>query len=316
LLPMKRIIIDTDPGVDDALAFLLAFSSPEINVEAVTTVDGNVDVEKGTRNAMQILEFLGRTEVPVAKGAAHPILKPREHAESFHGNTGLRDAVLPEPKMKVDKRGAVELIVDEVNRLGKDITLVAVGPLTNIAAAILSDPTIPTKIGGLVIMGGAFGLTPYGSGNANAVAEFNIWHDPEAAKLVFDSGTPIVCTGLDVTTHPSNRLSKDTYNEAVAMKTKRTQLIQGLCGAIVERYNGFNLHDPMAMAFVADSTIFKREKYRVNVETKGEYTLGMTVIDRRRFHRAENQNTEHEIIVEVDAHKFLEMIMNRIVKGD
>jgi len=313
---MKRIIIDTDPGVDDALAFLLAFSSPEIHVEAITTVDGNVDVEKGTRNARQLLEFLGRTNVSVARGAAHPLLKPREHAEIFHGNTGLRDAVLPEPKMRVDKRSAVELIIDEVNRLGKDLTFVAIGPLTNIAAATLVDPTILSKIGGLVIMGGAFGLTPYGSGNANAVAEFNIWHDPEAAKIVFESGAPIICTGLDVTTHPNNRLSKENYYEAVAPKTKRTQLIQGLCGAIVEKFNGFNLHDPMAITYVVDPTIFKTEKHRVLVETKGEYTLGMTVIDRRRFHRAEDQDSEHEVIVEVDTHKFLGMIMNRIVKGD
>jgi purine nucleosidase len=312
---LKRIILDTDPGVDDALAFLLTFSSPEINVEAVTTVDGNVDAEKGTRNARQLLEFLDRRDVPVARGAEHPILRPMGNAESFHGKTGLMDAVLPEPKMKIDKRGAAQLIIDESNRLGKELTLVAIGPLTNIAAAIMADPKIPEKVGGLVIMGGAFGLTPYGTGNANAVAEFNIWHDPDAAKLVFDSGIPTKCIGLDTTMHRDYRMSRAMYGEMIAAKTRRSKLIEGLCGALVERYNGFSLHDPMALAYVVDPTMFKTERYKVEVETVGTHTIGMTVIDRRRFHREENQNARHDIVVEVDAPRFHRMISDRVGKG-
>ncbi len=312
---MKRIILDTDPGVDDALAFLLAFSSPEIKVEAVTTVDGNVDVEKGTQNARQLLEFLGRTDVPVARGANHPMLRSMQHAESYHGRTGLMDAILPETKMKIDKRGAAQLIIDEVGNLGKDLTIVAIGPLTNIATAVLADPTIPEKVNGLVIMGGAFGLTPYGTGNANAVAEFNIWHDPDAAKLIFDSGIPTTCIGLDTTTHPDYRMSKAMYGEIVAMETKRSKLIKGLCGTLVERFNGFSLHDPMAMAYIADPTMFKTERYRVEVETVGTHTLGMTVVDRRRFHRQENQEAKHEIIIEVNAPRFHRMIMDRVANG-
>jgi inosine-uridine nucleoside N-ribohydrolase len=312
---LKRIILDTDPGVDDALAFLLAFSSPEIKVEAVTTVDGNVDVEKGTQNARQLLEFLGRTDVPVARGANHPMLRSMQHAESYHGKTGLMDAILPETKMKIDKRGAAQLIIDEVGNLGKDLTIVAIGPLTNIATAVLADPTIPEKVNGLVIMGGAFGLTPYGTGNANAVAEFNIWHDPDAAKLIFDSGIPTTCIGLDTTTHPDYRMSKAMYGEIVAMETKRSKLIEGLCGTLVERFNGFSLHDPMAMAYIADPTMFKTERYRVEVETVGTHTLGMTVVDRRRFHRQENQEAKHEIIIEVNAPRFHRMIMDRVANG-
>lgn len=312
---MKRIILDTDPGVDDALAFLLAFSSPEIKVESVTTVDGNVDVEKGARNARQLLEFLGRSDVPVAQGAAHPMLRQMEHAESFHGKTGLMDAVLPATKMKIDNRSAAQLIIDKANELSKDLTIVAIGPLTNVAAAILADPTIPGKVDGLVIMGGAFGLTSYGIGNANAVAEFNIWHDPEAAKLVFDSGIPTTCIGLDTTTHPDYRMSKAMYGEMIAKKTKRSILIEGLCGTLVERFNGFSLHDPMAMAYVVDPTMFKTERYRVEVETMGMKTMGMTVVDRRQFYHEENQKAKHEIIVEVDAPRFHKMIIDRVAKG-
>lgn len=312
---MKRIILDTDPGVDDALAFLLAFSSPEIKVEAVTTVDGNVDVEKGTRNARQLLEFLGRSDVPVAQGAKHPMFRQMEHAESFHGETGLMDAVLPATKMKIDDRNAAKLIIDEADELGKDLTLVAIGPLTNIATAILADPTIPEKVNGLVIMGGAFRLTPYGIGNANAVAEFNIWHDPDAAKLVFGSCIPITCIGLDTTTNPDYKMSKAMYGEMIAKKTRRSKLIEGLCGVLVERYNGFSLHDPMALAYVVDQTIFKTESYRVEVETVGTQTMGMTVVDRRMFHREENQKAKHKIIVEVDATRFHKMIIDRVAEG-
>ena len=312
---LNRIILDTDPGVDDALAFILAFSSPEIKVEAVTTVDGNVDVEKGTKNARQLLEFLDRSDIPVACGARHPMLRSIEHAENFHGNTGLMDAILPEPKMSVDKRSAAQLIIDEANRLGKDLTLVSIGPLTNVAATILADPTIPKKVSGLVMMGGAFGLTPYGTGNANPVAEFNVWHDPDAAKLVFDSGIPTICVGLDTTTHPDNRMSKAMYTEIIASKTKRSKLIEGLCGALVERSNGFSLHDPMAIAYVADPTMFKKEKYRVEVETKGEQTMGMTVVDRRWFYRSKNTEAKHEVIIEVDALRFLKMIKERVAGG-
>jgi len=312
---LKRILLDTDPGVDDALAFLLAFSSPEISVEAVTTVDGNVDVERGTRNARQLLEFLGRTDVPLARGAAHPMLKEMGSAEDFHGKTGLMDAVLPEPKMRLDRRSAVHMILDEVERLGKELTIVAIGPLTNVAAAILADTDIPRKVGGLVIMGGSFGLTSAGIGNANAVAEFNVWHDPDAAKLVFNSGIPTVCIGLDTTMFPEYRMSRALYAEMIAPKTKRSKLIEGLCGALVERYNGFSLHDPMALAYVADPTMFRLERYNVEVETRGEHTMGMTVVDRRRFAGDVNKKAAHQIVVEVDATRFHRMIADRIAKG-
>ncbi|MFH2110643.1 MAG: nucleoside hydrolase [Candidatus Bathyarchaeota archaeon] len=311
---VKHIILDTDPGVDDALAFMLALGSPELEVEAVTTVAGNVSHEKVHRNAMQLLEFLGRTDIPVCGGAGKPMLREMRHAEEFHGRSGLGDAVLPEPKMRSDTRNAVQVIHQKADELGRDLTLVAIGPLTNIAAAILSDPTLPRTVGGLVIMGGAFNLTPYGLGNANAVAEFNIWHDPEAARIVFNSGMPLVCAGLDTTTHPDYRMSVSMFEAIKAKKSERSRLIADLCGGLVKRFNGFSLHDPMALAYVVDPTIFRTEKYRVDVETEGELTRGMTVVDRRRYHRAQEE-ANAEVMVEVDAERFHGLIMGRVAEG-
>ena len=306
---MKRIILDTDPGVDDALAFLLAFSSPELEVEAVTTVTGNVSQEKGHRNAKRLLEFLGRTDVPVCRGAERPLVREFRHAEDIHGASGLGGARLPEPKMESDRRGAAQMILEKADELGRDLTLVAVGPLTNIAAALICDPGLPEKINGLLIMGGAFNLTPYGHGNASPVAEFNVWHDPHAAKIVFRSGIPMVCAGLDTTTHPEYRMSVGMFNEIKALGTDRSRLVADLCGDVVERSNGFSLHDPMALAYAVNPGIFRTVKCRVDVETCGELTMGMTVVE-RRHRRVVEAGAVHEVIVEADAQRFHSLIMD------
>ncbi len=308
---MKHIILDTDPGIDDALAFLLVFNSPEVKVEAVTTVAGNVNHAKAHRNAKKLLEFIGATDVPVCAGAMKPLIRVMSHAEEFHGKTGLGDAELPEPTMETDPRNAVEMILEKADELGKKLILVAIGPLTNIASAILADPELPRKVDKLVIMGGAFNLTPYGLGNANAVAEFNIWHDPEAAKIVFNSGLPIVAAGLDTTTHPDYRMSVEMFNKIKTKQDRRSKLVVDLCRSLVEKFNGFSLHDPQALAYVIDPTVFKTEKYKVDIEVHGELTRGMTVVERRYYRRVkEDANTE--IIVELDAERFLDLIMDRI----
>jgi len=308
---MKRIILDTDPGVDDALAFILAFNSPELKVEAVTTVAGNVNHTKGHRNAKQLLEFLGVTDVPVCAGAVVPLIKKLGHAEEFHGKTGLGDTTLPEPTMATDPRSAVDIILEKADELGKELTIVAVGPLTNIAVAILADPALPEKVDKLVIMGGAFNLTPHGHGNANSVAEFNLWLDPEAAKIVFNSGIPIVAIGLDTTTHPDYRMSREMFESIVAKGNRTTDLVNDLCRSLVERFNGFSLHDPQAMAYVIDSSMFTTEKYKVDVECIGELTRGMTVVE-RRFYRIVKDEANVDVVVKVEADRFLKLINERI----
>ena len=307
---MKHIILDTDPGVDDALAFILAFNSPEIKVEAITTVAGNVNHTKGHKNAKKLVEFLG-VDVPICAGAVKPLIRTLGHAEDVHGSTGLGESKLPEPTIEADPRNAVEMIIEKANELGKKLTLVAVGPLTNIASAILADSELPEKVDKLVIMGGAFFLTPYGHGNVNAVAEFNIWVDPEAAKIVFDSGIPIVAAGLDTTTHPSCRMSPEMFERIVSKDNRTANLVDDLCRKMVTRSNGFSLHDPQAIAYVVNPSLYTTEKHQVDLECDSKLTRGMTVVDRRRW-RKEASKENVEVIVKVDSEKFLTLIEERI----
>jgi len=312
---MRRVMIDTDPGVDDALALMLAFSSPELRVEAVTTVVGNVSLELANKNALKILEFLGAEETPVAPGASKPLFREPLDATAFHGKTGLSGAELPEPKSVLDPRSAVQVIVELAEEFGEELTLIPIGPLTNIASAILAYPDITNMIGGLVLMGGAFNLTPYGQGNVSAVAEFNIWHDPEAAKIVFESGMPVKAVGLDVTTDPMNRLDRDMYEEIRGLGTRRSRLVSALCGGSIKRFGRFSLHDPMAVALAVDPSLASTESHIVGVETMGVLTRGMTVVDRRRVHRSEGSGPRADICVSVDGPRFKEIFMERVIHG-
>jgi purine nucleosidase len=312
---LKHVLIDTDPGVDDALALLLAFGSPELRVEGLTTVAGNVSLDLGSLNALKLLDFLGVEDVPVAAGAEKPLLRKCRDASSIHGETGLGGATLPEPNSRLDERSAVEFILEKADELGRDLTLIPIGPLTNIAGAILARPSIIDEISGLVMMGGAFGLTPYGHGNISPVAEFNVWHDPEAAKIVFDSGIPITAIGLDVTTDPANRLTEARFKEIDAMGTKRASFVADLCRHLIDRYGGVSLHDPLAVAAVIDPSLIETERVAVEVETRGEVTRGMTLVDRRRSHRGESKEANVEACVSVDSIRFLDMISERVVRG-
>ena len=312
---MEHVIIDTDPGVDDALAIMLAFASPELRVEAVTTVVGNVSLEQGSVNALKLLEFLGVDDVPVAAGAAKPMLRGSRDARGVHGNTGLGEAVLPEPRLRLDPRSAVEVILQKADELDGGLTLIPIGPLTNVAAAILARPRIVGQLERVVIMGGAFGLTPYGRGNVNSVAEFNIWHDPEAAQIVFDSGVPLTAVGLDVTTDPSNQMSKEMHAEIDALGTPRARLVADLYRGGIMRRGYASLHDPIAVAAVLAPDIVEVERHRVDVECVSELSRGQTVV-RRRFHRPpEPEELNVDVCVGVDGGRFLGLVMDRVVGG-
>ena len=308
---MRHVLIDTDPGVDDALALILALRSPELKVEAITTVSGNLDIQTVSRNSLKLLEFLGVDNVPVGMGAAKPLCREPRRASDFHGNSGLGDAILPEPKLKQDSRTAFEVIRETAEGYGEELTIVALGPLTNIAVNIMESPDVMENVSGLTIMGGAYGLTPYGIGNVNAVAEYNIWHDPEAAKVVFESGIPIKAFGLDVTSDPKNRLSKDMFADICNLRGRNAELVSKLCGGIVKRNDGMSLHDPLTMAAVIEPGMAKLERYLVKIETMGKYTLGMTVMDRRSNRCDEEPNVD--VCTSVDGKMFHDVFMNRVI---
>jgi len=313
---MNRIILDTDPGIDDALAIILALNSPEIQVEAITTVAGNVSQKKAHLNALKLLEFLRIDNIPVAKGAVKPILRDVKDSEGFHGPDGLGDAVLPKPKLRSFEKSAIEIIREKADELCDELIIVAIGPLTNIASFILAYPNIAVKIRELIIMGGAFNLTPYGYGNVTPVAEFNIWIDPEAAKIVFNSSIPITAIGLDVTTNPKNGLSKELFEKIIGLGTKKSNLIFDLCKRHINRVGHFNLHDPLAVAAAVDQSIIKTDKFVVDVETVGELTRGQTIVDKRHLdHVKTSRDSNVNICIDVNSESFLKIFSDRIVDG-
>ncbi|MEM4726887.1 MAG: nucleoside hydrolase [Candidatus Bathyarchaeia archaeon] len=309
---LSHVIIDTDPGVDDALALILALRSPEIKVEAVTTVVGNVSQDKAHRNALKILEFLDAGGIPVAWGAHKPLLREASCAEEVHGESGLGEAILPEPRIKPPQPSAVKLIVEKAYELGKGLTLVALGPLTNMASAILAEPGIVDMLAGLVLMGGAYNLTPYGYGNVTPVAEFNIWHDPEAARIVFESGVPLKAVGLDITANPSNSLNLDRYREIEELGTRRSRLVADLCRGLMKRFGLVQLHDPIAVAVASNPDLAETGRFFVEVETAGLLTRGQTVLDRRP-RQSLRRKPNVEVCLSLDSEGFMELFMERVV---
>ncbi|MFQ5801601.1 MAG: nucleoside hydrolase [Candidatus Methylomirabilales bacterium] len=321
---MKRVIIDTDPGIDDALALFLALKSPELKVEAITTVAGNVPVEECTRNIFTILGLLNPEPRPVvARGAARPLQRELRTASEVHGSDGLGglsryrnvDGLprYPEPSMRLTSVRAADLILELVGRYPGEITLITLGPLTNIAQALLRDRDQMRKVSEVVSMGGVF-LVP---GNTSATAEFNITTDPEAAQIVFASGLPLTLIPLDVTERV--RLSGEALHTWVEpLADLPAQFLLDCTAQVIafsEKWEGFagiTLHDPLTVGVVIDRRLVKTRSLYVQVETKGEITTGMTVADRRPF-RAEGR-PNLEVALEVDVDRFLSLFMERLCR--
>lgn len=312
----KSIIIDCDTGVDDALAIMLALKSPELDLRAITTLSGNVHVDKTSINSLKILEAMGVFKIPVAKGMNKPLLRDLEVAEEFHGKDGLGDSDLPLPKLQLNERHAVDLLLEETAAKPKTITVVATGPLTNIATALLREPKFAENVQGLVIMGGAYGLTAYGYGNANAAAEFNIYVDPEAASIVSRSGIPLTCVGLDVTTDPKATLTMDLHRRIDRSKTDSAKIAARTTRQLITRYGLLHLHDPMAVAEVVDPSLFTTKKYHVDIETVSNLTRGQTVVDRRDWlPQSQKRPPNASVCTGVEGERFLKMFMQRVA-GD
>ena len=272
----SRVIIDTDPGVDDALALLLAMRSPELNIEAITPVAGNVPLELTLPNALRMVEIAGRTDIPVAAGAKVPLVRRLVTAAYAHGENGLGGAVFPEPKVKPVPEPASELIRKIIRKYPGEVTLIPVGPLTNIATALNADPELASMVKGLVMMGGSLS-----GGNITPAAEFNVYVDPEAARVVFQSGIPIKMVGLDVTRRTS--LTEDHVKMLESHQNPVSQAAAKIGRNAINhnREGGFlvgpNMHDSLAVAAFLDPTVVKWQDYYVDVETTGELTAGETL---------------------------------------
>ena len=280
----SRVVLDMDGGIDDALAVILALLSPELDVVGITAVSGNVSVQQATANALRVVELLDRTDVWVAEGLSRPLNRSPIRAFSFHGRDGLGDSHLPRSKLRRVGKSAISMIRETLSSSKKhSLTLTCTGPLTNVAKLLTRFPDTKRKIKEIVIMGGAFGITEHGFGNETPVAEFNIYSDPEAAKIVFESGVELKAVGLDVTTIPELELSKNDYSRV----RKETGQVAKFASRILEsniRTRGrFTLHDPIAVGALIKPMLYSFTDYHVRVETKGEYTTGMTISDRRSW---------------------------------
>ncbi|HEY6765035.1 MAG TPA: nucleoside hydrolase [Candidatus Sulfotelmatobacter sp.] len=272
----SRVIIDTDPGVDDAFALLLAMRSPELKIEAITPVAGNVPLDLTLPNALRMVEIAGRTDIPVAAGAKTPLVRRLVTAAYAHGENGLGGAVFPEPKTKPVAEPAAEIIRRIIRKYPGEVTLITLGPLTNIAAALGSDSDLPSKVRGLVMMGGSLS-----GGNITPAAEFNIYVDPEAARMVFQSGIPITMVGLDVTRKTA--LTEEHVRQLSAGKSAVSQAAAKIARNAIDhnRSQGFligpNMHDSLALTAFLDPSILTFENYYVDVEVNGELTAGQTL---------------------------------------
>jgi pyrimidine-specific ribonucleoside hydrolase len=298
------IVIDCDPGHDDAIAILLALASPELDVRAITTVAGNQTLDKTTRNALVVLETAGRTDIPVAAGAAAPLLRPLRTAAHVHGESGLDGPVLPEPSARPVDVDACDLLAEAIE---PGVVLVATAPLTNIALLLERHPDVRQRLDAAVWMGGAIG-----EGNVTPAAEFNAFVDPEAAAAVFASGIPITMIGLDVT-------HKALFTRAHADRLRgagRTGRFVAELSDFFQRFHevsyglqGSPIHDAVAVAHVIDPTLLTTRRVNVAIETDSQFCDGRTVVDLRA---TTGGPPNADVGGDIDADRVLELLVGRI----
>lgn len=319
----RRVIIDTDPGTDDAMAILLALNSPELKVEALTVVPGNVEAWQGLENALKLVSLAGRCDLPVAGGAQHPLNQKLITAQFWHGKNGLAGVEFPAAKCKADSRFGPDLIVEMVHKYPHEITLIPIGPLTNIALAVSKDPSIVPLVRDVVIMGGSIS-----GGNVNGAAEANIYGDPEAASIVFNAGWTVTMIGSDV--GERTLITRKYLAELQALHGPESGFVFKLADFYLTRseksgYSGAAMYDPLAVATVIDPTLVTLKDMHVDVETKGEFTRGETVANRMgsiennvlygdhyEIEGAIDQKPNARVCLGSDADRFLQLFISRI----
>lgn len=305
----RPIILDCDPGHDDAIALILACASPSLAIKAVTTSAGNQTPEKTLNNALRILTLLGRSDIPVAGGALKPLMRELIIADNVHGETGLDGPTLPEPSFAPQTEHAVELMANILRQSEQPVTLVPTGPLTNIALLLATHRKLIPKIQEIILMGGGAE-----TGNWSPAAEFNIYVDPEAAKVVFQSGIPITMCGLDVT-HRAQIMDED-----IERIRKIDNPIADVVAELLDFFmiyhrdpkwglEGAPLHDPCTIAWLLAPELFKAQTCWVGIETQGEYTRGMTVVDR---YQLTNQPANATVLFDVERQGFVDLLIERL----
>ncbi|THJ46115.1 MULTISPECIES: pyrimidine-specific ribonucleoside hydrolase RihA [Aeromonas] len=303
------VILDCDPGHDDAIALILALASPELDVLAVTTSAGNQTPDKTLNNALRILTLLGRDDIPVAAGAPKPLARELIIADNVHGESGLDGPKLPDPAFAPQAMTGLELMAKCLRESLEPVTLVPTGPLTNIALLLAAHPELKGKIARIVLMGGAAG-----AGNWTPAAEFNIYVDPEAADMVFKSGIPITMCGLDVT-HEAQVMDED-IERVRAITNPVAQCVAGLLDffMIYHRdpkwgFAGAPLHDPCTIAWLLAPELFHGVECRVDIETSGEHTVGMTVVDR---YGLTGKPANALVLLGLDRPGFIDLLVTRL----
>lgn len=310
---MKYVILDVDTGIDDALAIAYALHSPELRVLGITTCFGNTSVEEATRNTLQVLELFAAEDIPVSKGAGKPLWRDhlKQKATAIHGEDGLANSRLPQPKRAPIELDAASFIVSQVRKYPHQVTLITVGSQTNLAQAILKDPEIVGLVENVSIMGGAVTVP----GNATPAAEANIYTDPEAAEFVFRSGMPITLVGLDVTMQ--TLLTREHLQAWRAIATPQSLFLADICKFYMDAYHSLNpflggcaLHDPLAVAVVIDPTFVQAAPMHVQVDLEGSLSIGRTVGD-RRLKPAQPPNMK--VCLEVDTERFVSHFLERVI---
>jgi inosine-uridine nucleoside N-ribohydrolase len=320
----KKVIIDTDPGTDDAIAIMLALTSSELDVRALTVVPGNVEAKQGLENALKLASLANRCDIAIAGGAQHPLFQKLITAQFWHGANGFANVDLPPTKCKTDPRFGPDLIIQMIHDNPHQITLLPIGPLTNIALALLKDPSIVPLVKEVIIMGGSIS-----GGNVDAAAEANIYNDPEAAQIVFQAGWPLTMVGLDVG-------DKTLYGHAQLDQLSKThgplndfavQVLTFLLG-LEAKYGsggGTPMYDPLAIGEAVDPSILTKTAMHVDVETRGDYTRGETVANRRGGNERNVLHGDHyeiealdpvaanaKVATAVDAEKFFQLLNTRL----
>lgn len=306
---MIPAILDCDPGLDDVMAILLAART--LDLIGITVVHGNAPLAATERNARQIVELAGLTHIPVVPGMDRPLLRAPHHALEIHGERGLGGHTLPEPTVAPHPQHAVDFIIEQSHRV-PDLHLVPVGPLTNIAAALLKDPTLPSRVAQICLMGGSTSF-----GNSTAAAEFNIYADPEAAHIVFTSGIPIKMVGLNVTRQVPATPDRRAAVRAAGGRTASVaaDLLDFFSDQVRSIFGlpGGAMHDPLAVLVLTDPEVVRFQKMHVAVELRGEHTYGMTVCDVRGVQHGEDgleigvrrgATPNAEVAVEVEPERF------------